>query len=322
VLIGRGNHHHHAAGSASRPSSPVQPSSVPAFDAGLRHCAANPHACGYPDATNTGVPKGLALRSVPSHVPRSRGWSSDAHGNVTVFGKGAVFAGYSVHGHIDVTGDNAVIENNAISNFGNDATGDGINLTGNPSNVTIRNNDISSPHGTSGFKGLYAGIKDITGTARGTKVLYNDIADASTGVQVYIGLIEGNYIHDVSGASPESHLNGTTSNGSVIPLAIVHNTVFNPNGQTDAISLFEDFGVEANVVINDNLVAGGGYTIYGGQNAGGAQAHNIKITDNRFSTIYFPRSGYFGYVTAFDPAAPGNVWSGNIWDSTGKPVEP
>ena len=65
------------------------------------------------------------------------------------------------------------------------------------------------------------------------------------------------------------HLNGTTSNGSTTPLAIIHNTIFNAHGQTDAISLFEDFGTEANREISDNLVAGGGYTIYGGQNPGG-----------------------------------------------------
>jgi hypothetical protein len=25
-------------------------------------------------------------------------------------------------------------------------------------------------------------------------------------------------------------------------------------------------------------------------------------------------------VAAFDPSGPGNVWSGNVWDSTGQPV--
>jgi hypothetical protein len=282
-------------------------------------CGPNPHRCGFPDATNTG-PR-VSLRAVPAGA-RGSGWSSDSQGNVEVYGDGAVFSGYSVHGYIDVTGNNAVVTDDAISNFGNDINGDGVNLTGNPSNVTIEHVSISSPYGTQGNMGIFAGIKDITGTAEGTRVLDNNIADASTGVQLYIGLIEGNYIHDVTFADPSSHLNGTTSNGSTTPLTIDHNTVFNPNGQTDAISLFEDFGVEANVVINDNLVAGGGYTIYGGQNPGGPQAYNIKITNNHFSNIYFPQSGSFGYITAFDLNAPGNVWSGNVWDSTGKTVSP
>ncbi|MGH3070414.1 MAG: hypothetical protein ACRDMI_17770 [Streptosporangiaceae bacterium] len=283
------------------------------------NCGPDPHLCGFPDATNTGVPAGMALRSVPGDGSSGPGWTSNAQGDVEVSGNGAVFEGHSVHGYIDVTGSNVTIKDNAISNSGNDIDGDGINLSGNPGDVTIENNTISSPNGSSG-NGIFAGIKDINGEARGTQVLGNNIADASTGVQIYIGLIENNYIHDETLASPSSHLNGTTSNGSTIPLTIQHNTVFNPNGQTDAVSLFEDFGPEANVVINNNLLAGGGYVVYGGQNPGGPQAYNIRITNNRFSTIYYHQSGYYGYITAFNPNAPGNVWSGNVWDSNNKPL--
>jgi hypothetical protein len=284
-------------------------------------CGPDPHLCGFPDATNTGVPAGMALAPVQ---PGSRGpgWSADSQGNVEVSGNGAVFAGYSVHGYVDVSGSNATVRDDSIVNYGTDINGDGVNLSGNPSNVTIEDVSISSPNGSSGDQGIFAGIKDINGEAMGTRVLDDNIADASTGVQIYIGLIQDNYIHDVTPAAPGSHLNGTTSNGSTVPLTIQHNTVFNPNGQTDAVSLFEDFGVEANVVINDNLLAGGGYTVYGGQNAGGPQAYNIKITNNRFSTIYFPQGGYYGYITAFNPSAPGNVWSGNVWDATGRAVSP
>jgi hypothetical protein len=307
------------AATASPSPSPVH-KTVRATPLRQNDCGPSPHACGFPDATNTGVPLGVTLRSVPGQVSQGPGWSSDSAGNVTVYGEGAVFAGFSVHGVVNVTASGVIVKDDAISNWGNDTSGDGVNLTGNPSNVTIENNDISSPYGTRGNNGLFAGIKDITGTARGTRVLNNNIADASTGIQLYIGLIEGNYVHDITPASPDSHLNGTTSNGSTIPLTIQHNTVFNPNGQTDAVSLFEDFGVEANVVINDNLLAGGGYAIYGGQNSGGPQAYNIRITNNRFSTIYYPQCGYYGYIAAFDSSAPGNTWSGNVWDTTGAPV--
>jgi hypothetical protein len=286
------------------------------------NCGPNPHLCGYPDETNTGVPAGTALRSVPGDVSSGPGWTSNSQGDVEVSGDGAVFEGYIVHGYVDVTGSNVTIKGNEIINSGNDIDGDGINLSGNPSNVTIENNTIYSPYGNHGTSGIFAGIKDINGETRGTQVLGNNIANASTGVQIYMGLIENNYIHDLTPASPSSHLNGTTSNGSTVPLTIQHNTVFNPNGQTDAVSLFEDFGPQANVVINDNLLAGGGYVVYGGQNEGGPQAYNIRITNNRFSTIYYPQSGYYGYITAFDPHAPGNVWSGNVLDSNNKPLSP
>jgi hypothetical protein len=44
------------------------------------------------------------------------------------------------------------------------------------------------------------------------------------------------------------------------------------------------------------------------------------ITKFAEEPIYFPKSGQFGPVAYFDPAGKGNVWSGNIWDSTGQAI--
>jgi hypothetical protein len=55
-----------------------------------------------------------------------------------------------------------------------------------------------------------------------------------------------------------------------------------------------------------------GYAIDGGANSGGKQTSNIKITNNRFSRLYFPQCGYYGPFTAFDSSGPGNAWSGMI----------
>src|SRR6185437_1421378 len=53
--------------------------------AGLTNCAAKPSTCGYPDATNTGVPSGTTLKQVPSQVSSGPGWSYNAAAkNVTV----------------------------------------------------------------------------------------------------------------------------------------------------------------------------------------------------------------------------------------------
>jgi hypothetical protein len=275
------------------------------------NCAPSPHACGFPDATNTG-PRVRSLRSVPGQVSSGPGWSW-SNGGVEISGAGTVFAGFAVDGTVDVTASNVTIRDDTIT-----ATGDSMGVAiRHASNTTIEDCDISSP--SAGAGRLMVGIKDIYGDASGTKVIGNNIWHTSTGVQMGAGLIQGNYIHDL-GMTGDDHLNGTTSNGSTTPLAIIGNTILNPHGQTDAISLFEDFGTEANRQISGNLIAGGGYTIYGGQNPGGPQAHNIRITGNRFATTYFHNGGFWGPVTAFDPSGPGNVWSGNVWDSTGQPV--
>ena len=137
---------------------------------------------------------------------------------------------------------------------------------------------------------------------------------ASTGVQLESGLVQGNYIHNPGFISGD-HINGITSNGGATGLlSIQHNTIFTNRGQTDAVSLFQDFGVQTNRVINDNLLAGGSYTIYGGGGSKGASS-NIAITNNRISKIYFPQGGQYGPVTSFNSRGSGNVWSGNVWDN-------
>jgi len=122
------------------------------------------------------------------------------------------------------------------------------------------------------------------------------------------------------GFASGDHLNGTTSNGSTTMMTIRHNTILNKFDQTDAISLFQDFGGEANRLITDNLVAGGGYTIYGGDNERFGKTSNIKITNNRFSKIYYPNGGSYGPIAAFDASGSGNVMSGNYWDNNLAPV--
>jgi hypothetical protein len=43
----------------------------------------------------------------------------------------------------------------------------------------------------------------------------------------------------------------------------------------------------------------------------------IVVTNNRFSTVFFPDCGSFGTNTDFDAAVPSNVWAGNLIHETG-----
>jgi Domain of unknown function (DUF4082) len=304
-------------------ASPVQPSPTQTPSASAEPiapgsaatgCATSPSRCGFPDSSNTGVRAGTPLRSVPGEVSNGPGWHWDSRGWLQVDGNGAVVSGLSIVGGVNVEASDVTIENVRIS-----ATGEGFGVSlRHTTNVTIQDSEIFSPD--PGDRRLMVGIKDIYGDARGTKVLRNDIWHTSTGVQVYAGLVQDNYIHDM-GFRPGDHINGTTDNGgSSAQLILRHNTVFNAHEQTDAISLFQDFGVQANRIIDGNLLAGGGYTIYGGANPGGQQTSDIRITNNRISRLYFPKGGWYGYATAFDSLGPGNVWSGNTWDDTGATI--
>jgi hypothetical protein len=70
----------------------------------------------------------------------------------------------------------------------------------------------------------------------------------------------------------------------------------------------------ANKMVVDNLLAGGGYSIYGGGRAG--RTSNIVIKDNAFGRLYYPKGGQYGPAAYFNPRQAGNVWSGNAWSGT------
>lgn len=280
--------------------------------AGQKNCALDPSACGYPDADNTGA-KGT-LRKVPSQVSSGDGWYFDTRGWVTVDGDGAVLENLDIPYTIDVKADNVTIRNVKVSV---DGEGFGIALRS-VANATITKSTITASD--AGANRLMVGIKDIYGDSTNTLVSYNDISRTSTGVQMDQGTIEWNYIHDL-GFIPGDHVNGTTSNSAGGNwLFIRNNTIFNKYDQTDAISLFQDFGPQYRRVISGNLVAGGGYTIYGGANAGKPAPTEIQITNNRISRLYFPNGGQFGPFAAVVTTGTGNVVSGNFWDDTLAPV--
>jgi hypothetical protein len=277
------------------------------------NCAAVPSSCGYPDATNTGVPAGTVLKTVPGQVSSGPGWHYDPRGWVQVDGAGAVLSGLSIPYNINVTASNVTIKNVQVVTSGQP----GISLR-HTSNVTVQDSTITGVNATSGR--MLAGVKDMYGDSTGLAVLRDNISWNETGVQLESGLVQDTYIHN-TGFVAGDHVNGVTSNGGVTALlTIQHNTIFIDRSQTDAIGLFDDFGVQANRVIASNLLAGGGYPIYGGQNPGTSAPTGIHITGNKIATIYYAKGGAYGPVTAFNSAGAGSTWSGNTWDSTAQAI--
>lgn len=276
------------AGTVEQPPPPVTGS----------NCAPNPSACGYPDASNTGV-------TVPD------GSLTTYNGGVDLTTNGQVFQNAIVNGHLAILANNVTVKNVRVINSGEDF---GIGL-GHTQNATITDSEVLSP---AGQMRLVVGIKDIYGDATGTQILRTEITRTGTGIQTHEGLIADNYVHEMA-MEPGDHINGTTSNGSTVPMTIRHNTILNAFAQTDAISLFQDFGCEANRTIENNLLAGGGYTVYGGD-GGYCTSHDIVIRNNRFSRMYFPNSGYYGPLAHLDNG-PGNAFTGNVWDDTGAALQ-
>jgi hypothetical protein len=298
--------------SASTTPSPAPSVSVLPSGSVAGGCGQDPGRCGFPDSASTGVREGVVLREVPAEVSSGPGWDYDPRGWVRVHGDGAVLEGLHIPYTLDVTADDVTIRDCRLS------LGDGDFLIAlrHTHGARIEHNDIG-PENIDNRVG--AAVKDIFGDATATAVLANDLRHAATGIQLEAGLVQDNYLHDF-GYHDGDHLNGTTSNNGTTQLTISHNTILNQHSQTDAISLFQDFGPQANRTIDNNLLAGGSYTIYGGAKPGAQTTTNIRITNNRISRLYYPHGGEYGPLTAYDPQGPGNTFTNNTWDDTGKPI--
>jgi hypothetical protein len=142
--------------------------------------------------------------------------------------------------------------------------------------------------------------------------------------------ITDSYVHgqftDPSGTFHESGIRMGQS------LTLRHNTVacdapdVPPDGGCSAgLTGYGDFGPVQNNTIDKNLFVAttGGYCTYGGSSAGkpySSQANHVVFTNNiwqrgtNLNDHGGYTCGYYGSNTAFNPAAPGNIWSGNKYD--------
>jgi hypothetical protein len=286
---------------------------------GSRPCAPSPHICGYPDSTNTGVPAAVALRKVPEQETSGPGWRWDPRGWIVASTRGAVISGISVDGTISVNAPDVTIKDSYINctggcDFNVIVRDTSTSAEANANHTVVEDSTITDTSHTSA-----AGIE--AEDVQNTQVLRDNIYGEGAGVLFAggSGLIEDTYIHDLAvccGYHNEDFQ--STADGSVM---LQHNTLFNSAEQTADIRIGQDFGPQANVTVDNNLLAGGGWSIYGGD-TGDAQAGpatNIKIINNRLSRLFYPKGGYYGWLIDFTTSpGTGNVVSGNYWDGTRK----
>lgn len=151
---------------------------------------------------------------------------------------------------------------------------------------------------------------DVSGSADGIRG-----ADDSKAVD--------NYVHDLFYSGSE-HNDGIDFEGTKGNMIVRHNTVIVKPGETSCITVTRYSGTSTfdNVLVDNNLLSGAGYCIYGPGTSNGPVTNN-RITNNRFSKVLagnFPKYGGFGWM-AYEPPTgakfPSNVISGNVDHETG-----
>ncbi|MGV9001834.1 MAG: hypothetical protein ACOH18_02670 [Candidatus Saccharimonadaceae bacterium] len=128
-------------------------------------------------------------------------------------------------------------------------------------------------------------------------------------------LIEECYIHDFAHEEPE-HEAGVSANGPDTNVNIVRSRIeINSGGASCAIGIYLDFGSHNGILLEDNFIQGGAYTLQSGiyvPGAGYPAAQNVVVRGNIFGRSYHAESGIYGPVSQWrdDPDC---VWENNTW---------
>jgi hypothetical protein len=292
-----------ASASASAGKSPAKPGGPGAPPVLNRTCSDAPSACGYPDASNTGWRHtGVKLKTVvadPYYIDKP----------------GQVVDGLDIHGCVYVRAKNVTIKRSKITcdnqpmvkNFEPDGHG---GLTDIGAGLLIEDTEFD---GMSSPTAMGVAFNNFT-------VLRSDFHNLAAALKLGNGVrVEDNYVHNISYTST-SHNGGFPSDGGT-GITVRHNTVMmnSQNGYAIAIYNWIPAGsVVADVVVDNNLLAGGNYILYCG--APGHPAPNLRVTNNRFSAQLFAKGGYYGPAANCDQGI--TAWTNNYWDANRAPLSP
>lgn len=251
-----------------------------------------PPASDFPSAATTGYAPGTVF-------------TTDT-GDHTITTNGVTYTGVDYKGGITVSGSNNTFVNCLFEDKGYWP----LRLTGTGNTVT------HSTFRTGG--GSQASVDAISGNT----ISFSDVSGSPDGIRLSSNsTVNDNYVHDLFYSGSE-HNDAIDAEGNV-NMTVRHNTSEDWQGQTSAVTLTRYSGTApfTNNVIDHNLLAGGGYTIYGPGTAGGNVTGTL-IINNHLSKKFFPNYGYWGWLAYEPPAGNGNIISGNVDADTGAAVGP
>ena len=243
-----------------------------------------PPQTGWPNASNTGVPAGVSLAS---------------SGSITVTKAGTVLSGLNITGHVDIRAANVVIKNTKIA-AGSSAYAIQV-FTG---SVTVQDSTIT------GSNGFAIGYDNWVGIRLNVSGVRQDGFKGGDNVT-----LQDSYIHDFTSSSG-AHADGIQFEGGGSHSTIRHNYIDPANGGAygnSAVFIKNDLGGNSAgpIVVDNNLLGGGNYTLYAVPGNGGNQS-GIHIVGNHFLRDFQYGPVDIGYAIA--------EWSGNVYDSNGVTV--
>ncbi len=263
--------------------------------------------------STTVVPPTTGTRTWPTaQSTGASGSLADVSGEVVLGAAGQVYENKRINGTLVVTACGVTVRNvevNAGNNTGGDLHGIWLKQSENCTQPVVLDHVT-----VNALNFLTTGIRSAYGAP--AQILSSKIIGSQDGVLgLGSGLLQDSYIQ-LGMVQFDSHNDGFQTGGSD-GIVVRHNTILNPNGQTSALALFTEFGPNKNMRIENNLLAGGGYTCYCGDgatdnNGNSARAVNVDIVNNVFWKKYYPSVGAYGSGRDYNPAG-GGEWTNNLF---------
>jgi hypothetical protein len=250
-------------------------------------------------------------------------------GGLVVTADGTVIDGYRVSGGIQVRAHNVVIRNSWVTNSAGGANGSGVVNINPGASATIEHSLLEGSNATHACiwhegSAMTAIANECRGVNDGIFSWATQTGVDGTGDDFRI---EDNWLHAFTTAAANGHIDGYQTEGAKHGV-IRHNTIDVSQDQNSAIAIWNSRKSSADITVADNLLAGGGFTVYAedyspseASPAGGYTVTGVTFTNNRFSNVHYGCVGGFGVW--FPRGAPSDGWrrSGNTVLETGQNVD-
>lgn len=242
--------------------------------------APTPVPTAWPDASNTGVQDGVALTN---------------RGSLIVNTAGAVIENLNIAGSLEIRAANVTVRNVRVRN------NDFYTVRVAASGARLENMEIDGTGNGDGNGGIGGGGRDMT-------VLHTEIWNTADGIVPGSGsVLRDNWVHALR-ATNSPHYDGIQMDGGLTNIRVEHNHVdMSEHGQTGAVMVDNYFGAISGIVVDNNLLRGGGYTAYAD---GRFNSNSCSVT---YSNNVFQR-GQWGYLLAEACAV---TWTNNTDRTTG-----
>ena len=265
--------------------------------------------CGWPGPATTGVPAGQV-------------YSRTVSGGLTITRDGTVVDGWRVSGGIDVKASNVVIRNSYVTNDAGGVSGTGVVTIYPGASATVTDSTLdgsNSTHACVWHAGQSMVVKRIDCQRVNDGIFTWPIATGGDGSGDNF-TIEDSWLHSFTTQAANGHIDGFQSVGTKHGV-FRHNTVDVSQNQNSAFSIYDERKNTSDVLVQDNLMTGGGFAIYAYHAGGPYSLTNVRFVDNVFSNAHYGCVGYWGVWFTRGVANDGWHRSGNTVLETGADLD-